>query len=485
MSDHLIKPWDEHNQRLISEVHPLEWVNPAPAKRYDMVVIGAGTAGLVSAAGAAGLGAKVALIERHLMGGDCLNTGCVPSKALLHAAHVAASSGARPDFGAVMERLRRVRAEIAHHDSAARFAGLGVDVFLGEAQFASRDSVRVGDAVLKFKRAVIATGARAAVPAIPGLEATPFYTNETLFEMTALPGRLLVLGGGPIGVEMAQAFQRLGSAVTIAERSVQLLPREDPDAAAVIRAALERDGVRVLTGQEVARIEGGAAAVGEHRVEFDALLVALGRQPNIEGLRLESAGVLSDTRKGVLVNDNLRTANARIFACGDICMRHKFTHAAHFAARIVIQNALFFGRKRLSDLHIPWCTFTDPELAHVGISPSLAAEKQLEIESFTVNMESVDRARLDERTEGFFRVHVRKGSDTIVGATMVSPHAGESIQTIVLAMNQGIGLGKIAAMICPYPVEAEAIRMAGDLYSRTRLTPRAARALKFMIGLNR
>ena len=485
MSDHLIEPWDEQNQRLVNEVHPPTWVNPTPAKRYDMVVIGAGTAGLVCAAGAAGLGAKVALIERHLMGGDCLNTGCVPSKALLHAAHVAHARSVKPDFSAVMERLRRVRADISHHDSAARFAKLGVDVFLGEARFASRDTVRVGEAILPFKRAVIATGARAAVPTIPGLEGTGYLTNETIFSLTTLPARLLILGAGPIGIEMAQAFHRLGCAVTLLERSASILPREDADAAACVRAALERDGVRILTEANIERFEGQVAVLGDERIAFDALLIALGRQPNIEGLGLEAAGVQTHAKRGVLVSDQLRTANARVFACGDVCMEHKFTHAAHFAARIVIQNALFFGRKRLSGLHIPWCTYTAPELAHVGLAPAQAVVKGIEVDTFTVKMDTVDRAILDEQTEGFFRVHVRKGTDTILGATMVSAHAGESIQTVVLAMNQGIGLGKIAAMICPYPVEAEAIRAAGDLYSRTRLSPRTAKLLKLMIGMNR
>lgn len=481
----MISPWDEHNQRLVQAVHPPGWANPVPRATYDMVVIGAGTAGLVCAAGAAGLGAKVALIERHLMGGDCLNTGCVPSKALLHAAHTARARGETPPFAAVMERLRRVRADIAPHDSAERFRKLGVDVFLGEAHFSGPRSITVGDAALRFKRAVVATGARAAVPEIQGLAGVPHLTNESIFELTTLPARLLILGAGPIGVEMAQAFQRLGSAVTLVDQAPRVLPREDPDAAAAVAAALATDGVNLLLGAAVERVEPGAASIGGTRVAFDALLIALGRTPNVEGLGLEAAGVQYDPRRGVHVDDHLRTANARVFACGDVCMQHKFTHAAHFAARNVIQNALFFGRKRLSALHIPWCTYTAPEVAHVGLTAEEAQSSGIAVDTFTVEMAKVDRAILDETDRGFFRVHVRKGTDKIAGATMVSAHAGESIQTVVLAMNHKIGLGRIAAMICPYPVEAEAIRMAGDLYSRTRLTPRSARLLKAMIRLNR
>jgi pyruvate/2-oxoglutarate dehydrogenase complex dihydrolipoamide dehydrogenase (E3) component len=300
---------------------------------------------------------------------------------------------------------------------------------------------------------------------------------------------LLVIGAGPIGVELSQAFQRLGSTVTLVERGNEILPREDPEAGAIVRGALERDGVRVLLQRVIERVERGEAiaqgAKGTERLPFDAILLGAGRAPNVEGLGLEAARVQYDTKRGVHVDDFLRTANARIFACGDVCMERKFTHAADFAARAVIQNALFFGRKRLSAITIPHCTYTSPELAHVGMDARAAERRGIAIDTYTVPMGGVDRAILEEQTEGFFRVHVRKGTDKILGATLVSAHAGESLQAVVLAMNNGIGLAKIGAAICPYPTQADAIRKAGDLYSRTRLTPRAARLLKIMIGMNR
>lgn len=482
-----LTPWDEHNQALVHAVHPPHWVNPTPAPRYDLVVIGAGTAGLVCAAGAAGLGAKVALIERHFMGGDCLNYGCVPSKTLLHEAR---KPGA--DFATAMARVRQVRAQIAPHDSAERFAKLGVDVFFGEGSFAGRDRVSVGNANLRFKRAVIATGTHATVPAIPGLNEVAFLTHESVFSLTALPPRLAILGGGPIGAEMAQAFSALGSAVTLVEHGAEILGNDDPEAAAVLRCALESEGVIVLrnteatqfttTGSETSiQLRSGTAS---SQIVVDAVLVAAGRTPNVANLALDKAGVQQNVH-GIVIDDFFRTANARIFGCGDVCMRFRFTHAADFAARAVIQNALFFGRKRLSALHIPWCTYTAPELAHVGLTAAEATKRAIALDTYTVPMSGVDRAICDEVTGGFFRVHVRKGTDVIVGATMVSAHAGESIFAVVLALNNRIGLGKIAAAIAPYPTQSEAIRRAGDLYSRTRLTPRAARFLRAMIGLNR
>jgi pyruvate/2-oxoglutarate dehydrogenase complex dihydrolipoamide dehydrogenase (E3) component len=486
----LVAPLDEHNATLVRNVHPSDWRPPTPARRYNLVVIGAGTAGLVTAAGAAGLGARVALVERHLLGGDCLNVGCVPSKCIIRSSRVfgdiaAAAAlgvhvppGIEADFGAVMERMRRLRARLSHHDSVERFTRLGVDVFLGSARFVGPDAVEVDGARLRFSKAVIATGARAARPAITGLAEAGFLTNETVFELTDRPHRLAVIGGGPIGCELAQAFRRLGSEVVLLHSGPHLLNREDPDAAAIVQQAFLREGVRLVLSAKLTRVGRTAAGKvlhfdagsGPEHIEVDEILVGAGRVPNVDGLGLETAGVAHDAQ-GVKVDDQLRTTNPRIYAAGDICMEYKFTHAADAAARVVIQNALFFGRKRLSALTIPWCTFTDPEIAHVGLYERDAAVRGIAVDTYVREFKDVDRAIADGEEEGFVKVHTRKGSDQILGATIVARHAGEMIGEVAVAMAGKIGLGRLAAVVHPYPTQAEAIRQVGDMYNRTRLTP--------------
>jgi pyruvate/2-oxoglutarate dehydrogenase complex dihydrolipoamide dehydrogenase (E3) component len=483
-------PDDSHNRALLAHVRPPGWTNPQPAGRYNLVVIGAGTAGLVSAVGAAGLGARVAIVERHLLGGDCLNYGCVPSKALVRAARAAADarngsvfgvSGkgeSTVDFARVMERMRALRAGIAPNDSAARLAGLGIDVFIGQARFVAGDAVDVDGTTLRFSRAVVATGARAAAAPIPGLADVDHLTNETVFSLTILPRHLVVIGAGPIGCELAQSFARFGAEVTLVSDSAIIMPREDPAAAAVVQAALERDGVNLVLGVKVTRVT--AASGGENVVHFerdghegvaagDALLVAVGRTPNVDGLNLRAAGIAFD-RSGVTVDDRLRTSNSRVFAAGDIASRFKLTHAADAMARLVIQNALFFGRKKASALVIPWATYTDPEVAHVGLTAGDVRERS-DVRTLTVPFHDVDRAILDGATEGFARVHVDlKGR--IVGATIVAPHAGEMIGEMSLAMTAGLSLGTLARTIHPYPTQSEAWKKLGDQWNRGRLTPR-------------
>lgn len=482
-------PADEFNQELVRNVRPLDWENPKPQGRYNLVVIGAGTAGLVTAAGAAGLGAKVALVERSLMGGDCLNVGCVPSKGIISSARVAAAvrgapafgvevpSGMRVNFGAAMQRMRQLRARISPNDSARRFRELGIDVFFGQARFVNSNTVDVDGTKLDFKRAVIATGARAAAPPIPGLDNVPYLTNETLFSLTELPRRLGVIGAGPIGCEMAQAFARLGSEVFLVEAAHGILPREDRDAAEIVARSLARDGVKLLCcGKQlaIANDDGICLRVESHGHSYnepiDQLLVSVGRAPNVENLNLEGVGVDYDN-KGVKVNQRMQTTNSRIYAAGDICSPYQFTHAADFMARIVIQNALFKGRKKSSALVIPWCTYTSPEIAHVGLYEGQAKEKGIEVDTFIQELSEVDRAILDGEDEGFVKVLVKKGSDHIVGATVVARHAGDMISEITLAMTHGLGLSKIGSTIHPYPTQAEAIRKLGDQYNRTRLTP--------------
>ncbi len=492
-----VTPPDEHNLKLLANVHPPDWVNPEPADRYNLVVVGAGTAGLVSAGGAAGMGAKVALIERHLMGGDCLNVGCVPSKTMIRSARALADvrsagrfgvqvpEGSQVDFAAVMERVRRIRAQISPHDSARRFRDeYGIDMFLGGGRFTGPDTVEVGGTTLRFERAVIATGARAAVPSIPGLDQAGFLTNETIFNLTEQPARLAVLGGGPIGCELAQTFARLGTEVTIIEKAEHFLPREDADAVAVLRKAFERDGVDIRLGTALERVEvrNGVKVLhlsGDRRLEVDEILVGVGRAANVDGLGLEAANVKFD-RTGVEVNDFLQTSNPRVYAAGDVCSPFKFTHAADFMARAVIQNAFFgfAGKKRVSSLTIPWCTYTDPEIAHVGLYEREAAEQGIDLTTYTVPMSGVDRAIAEGEEEGFVKVHVKKGGDEIVGATVVARHAGEMISELTTAMVGKIGLGKLASVIHPYPTQAEAIRKAGDLFNRTRLTEGRGKLLR-------
>jgi pyruvate/2-oxoglutarate dehydrogenase complex dihydrolipoamide dehydrogenase (E3) component len=500
-----LAPADEYDTRLFANVHPEDWVNPEPAARYNLVVIGAGTAGLVAAAGAAGLGARVALVERRLMGGDCLNFGCVPSKALIRASRVCATinhaanygiapgASAEVEFGAVMERMRRLRAELSGNDSAARFKGLGVDVFLGEARFIGRDAAEVDGKRLNFSRALIATGARPAAPPIPGLAETGFLTNETVFALTELPRRLAVIGAGPIGCELAQAFRRFGSEVWLLEALEQILPREDRNVAAIVERAIVGDGVELLTGCKVVSVRTGAAGRvvrlghrGANReIEVDDILVTAGRTPNVEEIGLEAAGVEYDRKSGVRVDDYLQTTNPRIFAAGDVCSAVQFTHLSDAHARIVIRNALFFGRDRASRLTIPWCIYTDPEIAHVGLSEADAAAGGVAIRTFVQEMSAVDRAVLDGETAGMAKVHVREGGDQIVGATIVAAHAGETISQLTLAIAAGIGLGRIAGVIHPYPTQAEAIKKIADAYNRTRLTPSRKRLLERLLAWRR
>jgi pyruvate/2-oxoglutarate dehydrogenase complex dihydrolipoamide dehydrogenase (E3) component len=498
-----LAPPDTHNQRLEASVHPRDWTNPEGDGRYNLVVVGAGTAGLVAAAGAAGLGARVALVERSLMGGDCLNVGCVPSKALIRSARAAAEvrraaefgvdvpDGVRVDFGRVMERLRRLRADISPHDSADRFRSLGVDVFLGEGRFVGRRSLEVDGRRLGFARALVATGGRAAEPGVPGLGPGRYLTNETLFSLTELPATMAVLGAGPIGCEMAQAFARLGTRVVVIAISPTVLPREDPEATAFVESALRADGVNLVLGARVTAAEPAGALTRLHylaaerreTVEVEAVLVAAGRRANVDGLGLEQAGVEFDPA-GVLVDDFLRTTNPAIYAAGDVVPSYKFTHAADAMARIVLRNALFFGRARLSALTVPWCTYTSPELAHVGLTEADAARRSVAVDVSRLPLAEADRARLDG-DDGLLKLLLHRGTDRIAGATLVAPDAGSILSELTLAMTAGLGLGRLAETIHPYPTQAEILKRAADAHNRRRLTPRVRRLFETLLAWRR
>jgi len=485
-------PEDVFERQRLAAVHPQAWNNPQPSGRYQLVIVGAGPAGLAAAEEAAALGTRVALIERHLIGGTCFNTGCVPSKTLIRTANAyaemreAARYGAqlpadiRVDFAAVMARVRRIRSHLTCTTSVRRLAASGVDVFFGQMRFEGVDSLSVNGQVLQFDKALVATGARPHIPDLPGLRQAGFLTNASVFDLTDLPPRLLVIGGGPLGCELAQAFQRLGSKVTIVQDLPLFLGHEERDAAQTLSDAFARDGieVRLNTQATVVRLEAGEKVVdlvsADYRstIKVDAILTGVGRRPNVQGLALEAAGVDYDEGSGIAVDDQLRTSNPRIYAAGDVCLAGKYTDIAEESARIVVRNALLGGRERLSERVVPWCTYTDPEIAHVGLYVREANARGIPIKTFTVPLHEIDRAITDSEEIGFVKIHIRDGSDTILGATIVSRHAGDMINEITLAMVAGIGLRTLAKVIHAYPTKTEAIREAAMAYNRTRLTPR-------------
>jgi pyruvate/2-oxoglutarate dehydrogenase complex dihydrolipoamide dehydrogenase (E3) component len=467
---------------------------------YNVVVIGAGTAGLVTAAGTAGLGGRVALIERNRMGGDCLNFGCVPSKALIRSSRVAALmrradlyalDKVRPlvDYRRVVLRVKALRARLEANDSVERFERLGVDVFAGEASLESPHSARVDGTLLRARNIVLATGGRPAVPDVPGLQEAGFETNETIFERETPPGRLLVVGGGPIGCELAQAMVRLGAGVTLIDRGPHLLHREDADVAALVQARLERDGVRLLLRGRVESVVPGRPA--PHRVrarreggtddpieiEADTILIAAGRTPNVERLGLDRAGV-AWTGRGVTVNDSLQTSRGNIYAAGDVCGSYQFTHVAEHQARIVVRNILlspFRGllRARADHRVVPWTTFTEPEVARVGLNEGEAAQTDVRFDVHRFPYSDLDRAILESEDEGFVKVIAARGRGTILGATVVGAGAGELIHEFALAMKHRIGLQALSSLIHVYPTLSQAVQRAADAFMRTRLTPGA------------
>lgn len=485
-------PYDRFERERLANVHPESWRNPAPASKYGLLIVGAGTAGLVAAHGASALGARVALIERQLLGGDCLNVGCVPSKAIIRTSRLyadmrnAAKYGAKTpdhievDFPALMERMRGIRARISRVDSVKRLASAGVDVFFGNARFSSECTVDIDGTELRFTKALIATGSRPDTSTIPGLAEAGFLTNESVFDLTTLPERLMVIGGGPLGCELAQAFCRFGSKTTIVQEWPMFLPREERDAAQMLSNSFARDGIEVRLNTTAVRVEAGDGGKTVHLVSddysssvtVDAILSGTGRVPNVEDIGLEEAGVEFDMQTGVRVDDYLRTTNKRIFAAGDVCLEHKYTHTADASARIVVQNALLLGRRRYSRLTIPWCTYTDPEIAHVGMYVREARKRDIPVKTFTIPMHEVDRAIVDGEEDGFVKIHVKDGTDKILGATIVARHAGDMINEISLAMVAGTGLSSISRVIHAYPTQADGIRKAAHAYNLTYFTPR-------------
>ncbi len=488
----VVPPDDAYERDREANVHPPSWINPQPAARYQLAVIGGGPAGLVAAKTAAALGAKVALIERDRIGGARLNTGSVPSKSLLRTAQVYADmrdarrfgaqvpKGIEFDFAATMDRVRRIRAHMSGNESAQQLVDQGIDVFFGEASFIAADAIKVDGQIICFGKAMIATGARVGVPDIPGLAEAQPLDSRTVFDVTELPRRLLIIGGGAIGCEVAQAFCRLGSKTTIVQDMPLFLGNEERDAAQILSDALARDGVEVRLNTTVTsvRIEGDEKLVDlvsddyRNTIAVDVIGAGVGYAPNVQGLGLEAAGVDYDIKHGIRVDDFLCTTQPNIYAAGDVCLAHRYTHTAEASARIVVQNALFRGHERMSALVLPWCTFTDPEIAHVGLYVREANRLGIPIKTFTVPMHEVDRGVTDSEQRGFVKIHVLERTDKILGATIVARHAGDMINEITLAIMAGIRLRTLAKVIHAYPTQAEAIQKAAEAYYRTRFTPR-------------
>ena len=469
---------------------------------FDIVVIGGGAGGLVVAAGGAALGAKIALVEKHKMGGDCLNYGCVPSKTLLKSAKIAHQMrtadhwnipphSPEPDIAHVMNRVEQVIAGIAPNDSVERFQGLGVDVMLGDGKFIAPDCFEVNGRKLTARTFVIATGSRPGVPPIPGLDSVRYLTNETVFDLREQVPTMIVIGGGPIGCEMAQAFCRLGTKVTIVDMGPQILPREDNDLVRVVQNQMQHDGVTFINDIKIVRVEKSDGAGirmiiqgkdgAERTLAATHLLVAAGRRVNIEGLGLEAAGV--DVQKGrITCDETLRTTNPHIYVCGDVAGGAQFTHIAGHHAGVFLRHAIFRMGWAKPSVHIPWCTYTDPELARIGLSEAEAKKAGTEFKVYKFGFDEIDRARAEGETEGFAKV-ITDPKGKILGAAIVGPHAGDIISEYVLAVNKGMNLKELAGIIHIYPTFAEINKRVADQRLKEGLTPNSKAWIQRIFGL--
>lgn len=484
-------PGAHHDAEWQRLVYPEDYANPKPDGRYNLVVIGAGPAGLITAIGSAGLGAKVALVERKAMGGDCLNVGCVPSKAILSAAQRFGNDA--DGFDRAMAWLREVRAGIAHHDSVERYNEQGVEVFLGQAQLTADGNVEVtgdhGAQLLEATRVVITTGSRAALPPIPGLDQVDALTNETVFDLTEKPARMAIIGAGAIGCELSQALARLGVKITLLEVAPRILAGEDPEASQVLHAATADLGVDIRVEASIEKISASGSTKtvqleGGDSIEVDHILVAAGRQPNIEDLNLEAAGV-NFSKAGIEVDSKLRTSNKKILAAGDICSQQKLTHYADAQARIAIANALFLPTGSRSGIQVPRCTYTTPEVAHIGLTRAEAEAQGIEVKSWRVEWADMDRARAEGDTAGFVEVLTPPGKDKILGATIVGAHAGDLLAPLAIMQANKLGLSAAGKALLPYPTRGEYLRRLADQYNRTRLTPLVAGLMRRWLSWRR
>lgn len=477
-------------QNYLPRVRPQGWQNPAPRALYDLAIIGAGPAGIAAAEHASRQGFHVALIERDRLGGNSLNKGSIPSKAVIRTANLYAQMHDADEIGApvqdepavdfknVMARMRAIRARLAAYHSARRFAVHNVDVFYGEARFAGANEIAVAGATIRFGKALIATGARPRASNIPGLDKIGYRTSDTIFDMPALPGRVVVIGGGPLGCELAQALRRLGPRVAIVQNEPKFLPREERDAAEILSRSMARCGVEIWLNTTVtgARLEGTKKILEttNHDVktdlEADEILLSIGRVPNVEGLDLEKAGIAVTRENAVAVDDFLRTANADVYAAGDVCLDYKFTNMAQASALVAVDNALAGGATRHGDLIIPWCTYCDPEIAHIGLNAQQARARAIPVKTYTVLMQDVDRAITDGEDSGFVKIHVEQGSDRVLGATIMASHASEMINEMSVVMNAKIGMTALAGMAHAYPTQSNAILLAARAFVENRQT---------------
>jgi pyruvate/2-oxoglutarate dehydrogenase complex dihydrolipoamide dehydrogenase (E3) component len=479
--------WDSLDEsRFLQRVRPSDWSNPLPRSPYDLLIIGAGPAGLEAADEAVRLGASVALVERNRLGGNSLNVGSIPSKSIIRASRLRAAvrdaeefsatttEAMRMDYGVVLARMHRIRARIAEYHSAERLREKGIDLYFGQAHFSSPTLLRVGDVSLAFRKALIATGARPRKADIKGIDNIDYRTSTTIFDMDQLPKRMVVIGGGPLGCELAQAFCKLGSDVSIVEANPKFLPLEERDAAEVLSRSMARDGVtiRLNTTVTAARTENGIKVLEtvnagvKDRIETGEILLSVGRAPNVETLALEMAGIAFTTGNGIGVDSNFRTSNPNTYAAGDVCSPLKFVNVARASARVAVRHALLDEAATTQTALAPWCTYCDPEIAHIGLHIWDARAQNIPVTTYTVMMQDIDRAITDGEDTGFIKIHLQHGTDRILGASIVATNASEIINEMAVIMSAGIGMNQLSSMLHTYPSRSEGFALAALTFVR-------------------